>query len=93
MSSTRKLLFLDLEAICDEVDGQKVKYMDIQEIIEIACISMDVQEREVDALFHQFVKPQVYPVLSEFCKKLTNISQTQVNNGIGFPDAILLLTK
>jgi len=34
-----------------------------------------------------FVKPVLFPVLSEFCKTLTTITQEQVDQGISLPQA------
>ena len=84
-SPPKSVLFLDLEATCDEVGGEKIKYA-LYEIIEISCISWSIGDNAHDyKIFHQYVKPQVNLVLSDFCKSLTGISQCQVEESREFP--------
>lgn len=76
-----RFVIVDLEATCwdQEVDRSKM------EIIEIgALILHDFEENTFDE-FSRFIKPIVEPQLSEFCKRLTTITQEQVNNAEKFP--------
>ena len=83
--TSKTVLFLDLEATCDQVKGEKLKYS-LHEIIEIACISWSIGDNVHDSkIFHKYVKPQVNPVLSDFCTSLTGISQRQVEESDEFP--------
>jgi len=49
-----------------------------QEVIEIGAVKVDDYGEVVDT-FDLFIKPIVNPILSGFCKKLTNISQENVD--------------
>jgi 3'-5' exoribonuclease 1 len=59
----------------------------VNEIIEIGAYKINTQG-EIIGEFNQFVKPTVNPTLSEFCKKLTSISQEFVDNSNTFPNVI-----
>ncbi len=67
-------IILDLEATCWR--GKPPR--GINEIIEIGAVKVN-EYGEVKGLFSKLIKPVVNPVLSGFCKKLTGISQEQVN--------------
>jgi 3'-5' exoribonuclease 1 len=56
----------------------------INEIIEIGAVKVN-DYGEVLSTFSKFVKPTVNPVLSDFCKKLTSISQQDVDRSKTFP--------
>ena len=75
-------IIFDLEATCWENDRTKTN-----EIIEIGAIKIS-ENRDVLGEFNAFVKPIVNPKLSEFCKKLTSITQTDVNEAHLFPQVI-----
>lgn len=49
------------------------------EIIEFPIIVIDVHKREIIDTFSSFVKPTINPHLSEFCTKLTGITQEKVD--------------
>lgn len=84
-----KLLVIDLEATCwDGPDSQEQigtsVYQKTQEIIEcgIACISMrdkDKYEPKIIETRSIFVKPTIHPILSDYCTKLTGITQEQID--------------
>jgi len=76
------LLILDFEAICNE-DGQPKPQP--QEIIEFPTLLFNLQTKVIESTFRNFVKPQVFPILSEFCTNLTGITQADVDNGEPFP--------
>lgn len=75
-------IILDLEATCWENDRTKQN-----EIIEIGAVKINGKLAVIDE-FQTFVKPTLNPWLSEFCKKLTSISQDDVNAAPYFPEAI-----
>ncbi len=56
----------------------------INEIIEIGAVKVN-DYGEVVSTFAKFVKPTVNPILSDFCKKLTSISQMDVDRSKTFP--------
>ena len=67
-------IIVDLEATCWEnrSDGKN-------EIIEIGAVKVN-DDQEIVSEYQQFVKPLKNPILSEFCKELTSIQQTDVEN-------------
>ncbi len=73
-------IIFDLEATCWL--GRPPK--GYNEIIEIGAIRIN-RYGEYLGRFEQFVRPSVNPVLSGFCKKLTSITQTQVDTAKTYP--------
>jgi len=79
-------IIFDLEATCDNN-----KVFD-NEIIEIGAVKINTVPNSnyiEETTFNTFVKPNDNPILTQFCKELTNISQTDVDNAILFPEAII----
>lgn len=66
---------VDLEATCD--DDPKFNRRNM-EIIEFGLTLLN-PEYKVVGTFNAFVRPTITPILSEFCKELTSITQTQVD--------------
>lgn len=66
------LLILDFEATCGERFNKRE-----QEIIEFPTLLYDLQKNEVQAQFHEYVKPVAHPTLTEFCTNLTGITQVR----------------
>ena len=80
---------LDFEATCD--DGSDP--CEPQEIIEFPSVLMkfsDTDKFKLDIVssMEQYVKPVHKPILTQFCTELTGITQTQVNEGVSFKDAL-----
>jgi 3'-5' exoribonuclease 1 len=73
-------IILDLEATCWESKNQNQK----SEIIEIGAVKINEHKIIIDT-FSRFVKPSLHPELSEFCKGLTTIKQSQVDRANLFP--------
>lgn len=71
-------IIFDLEATCWEGDKSKPN-----EIIEIGALKLNEHFEIVDE-FQAFVKPVLYPELSDFCKKLTSITQQEVDGANTF---------
>lgn len=46
---------------------------------------MDVKQKTIVGMFRKFCKPTINPVLSDFCKDLTGVNQSEVNNAEEFP--------
>lgn len=78
-----KFIIYDLEATCWR--GRPPH--GANEIIEIGAYKIN-QFGEVLDIFNKFIKPTVNPILSEFCKKLTSISQQDVDKAKTFPHTI-----
>lgn len=45
--------------------------------VEFPAVLLNTRSGEIEAEFHQYVQPQENPILSDFCKQLTGISQVQ----------------
>jgi len=75
----------DLEATCweNEFEARGKR----REIIEIGAVLLD-KEGNVINQFESFVQPIAQPMLSDFCQKLTTISQVDVNQADKFPEVI-----
>ncbi len=75
-------IILDLEATCwQKRDGRK------NEIIEIGAVCID-EHKNTLAEFARFVRPQKHPILSDFCKELTTITQAEVDRAATFPNVL-----
>lgn len=76
-------IVLDLEATCfDRNDNNTPKGFQ-NEIIEIGAVKCNELGEVLDT-FCIFIKPTLFPILSEFCKQLTSIKQEQVDNALDF---------
>nr|MBN2278204.1 exonuclease domain-containing protein [candidate division Zixibacteria bacterium] len=80
-----KLLIVDLEATCWEGNERGLHKMNEMETIEIGAVMVDLEDRENIREYDIFIRPVRNPILSEFCKNLTSISQGDVNNAEPFP--------
>jgi len=81
----RYLYCVDLEATCDEVgDLESSRPLAVvpaqMETIEIGLVVMDLETLEIVDEFQRFVRPQINPILTNFCKKLTSIQQADVDS-------------
>lgn len=80
-------LIVDLEATCCN-DGSFPK--EEMEIIEIGAVMLSSKTHEIVSEFQTFIKPVRHPQLTDFCKTLTSISQSDINNAPNFKEAINL---
>lgn len=87
--TNRYYLIIDLEATC--CDRGTVP-RDEMEIIEIGAVMQDARTFEIVAEFQQLVRPVRHPVLTEFCRELTRISQSDVDAGVPYAEAIRSLS-
>ncbi|KAG0584467.1 hypothetical protein KC19_3G212200 [Ceratodon purpureus] len=71
------LVAIDFEATCDNSVT-----LCPQEIVEFPAILVNLETRQIDSVFHTFVKPVYHPKLTEFCKRFLGIKQEQVDNGV-----------
>jgi 3'-5' exoribonuclease 1 len=81
----RYLYCVDLEATCDEVgESESLRPLavipDQMETIEIGLVVIDLETLEVVDELQRFVRPQINPVLTDFCKQLTSIQQADVDS-------------
>lgn len=68
---------IDFEATC--FDSPAHKKRKIQEIIEFPAVLVDLVTGEILGEFHRYVRPVETPILSDYCKNLTGISQETVD--------------
>ncbi|RGB42842.1 ribonuclease H-like domain-containing protein [Rhizophagus diaphanus] len=78
-------LCFDVEATCEKGGGFDYK----NEIIEFPIILLEGNTFEIVEIFHSYVKPSVKPILSDFCKELTGISQTTIDVSPSFPEVLI----
>jgi inhibitor of KinA sporulation pathway (predicted exonuclease) len=82
-------LIIDLEATCWQ---KSTEHKGENETIEIGCVILN-DNCEVIGEFQSFVRPIRNLVLSEFCKKLTTIEQSDVDTAPTFPEVLKSLQK
>jgi inhibitor of KinA sporulation pathway (predicted exonuclease) len=80
----RYLYCVGLEATCDEVEkSESPRPLSVipekMETIEIGLVVIDLELLEIVDEFQRFVRPQINPTLTAFCKKLTSIQQADVD--------------
>ncbi|WP_421556445.1 exonuclease domain-containing protein [Pseudomonas kitaguniensis] len=81
----RYLYCVDLEATCDDVGVNEssrslLVASDQMETIEVGLVVIDLETFEIVDEFQRFVRPQINPILTVFCKKLTSIRQEDVDS-------------
>jgi inhibitor of KinA sporulation pathway (predicted exonuclease) len=77
-------LVVDLEATCwEQGEGHRGE----NEIIEMGAVVVD-GDYGILGEVQRFVRPVRNPILSEFCKRLTSIAQSDVDMALAFPDAL-----
>jgi len=83
-------LIIDLEATCC---NQGTISRDDMEIIEIGAVIVDVDSLEMVDDFSIFIRPIIHPNLTEFCKKLTTITQEEIDRGVGFIEGMKIFVS
>lgn len=78
-------LVIDLEATC--CDLKKIPRHQM-EIIEIGAVMVETTNLKIVSEFQTFINPIRHPILTDFCRELTKISQENVNQAPLFPEAI-----
>ncbi|WP_426203874.1 exonuclease domain-containing protein [Pseudomonas sp. TWP3-1] len=79
------LYCVDLEATCDEVGESEsprplAVLPDQMETIVIGLVVIGIETLEIVDEFKCFVRPQINPILTDFCKQLTSIQQADVDS-------------
>ncbi len=80
-------LVFDLEATCCNKDSLD---RDSMEIIEIGAVMVDGKTFEIIDEFCTFIKPVRNPTLTPFCKRLTTITQIEVDTAPEYKEALEL---
>ncbi|WP_312196734.1 3'-5' exonuclease [Pseudomonas luteola] len=83
--SITHILCVDLEATCDEGDAGQA-FIPLMETIELGAVMLDIRTAQPTGEFATFIRPQVAPVLSPFCKRLTHIEQANVDRAPTYPE-------
>ncbi len=83
-TSKEYIAIIDFEATCTDKKEFPRKET---EIIEFACIVIDKNLNEIQR-FGKFVRPILHPQLTSFCKRLTSISQENVDTADRFPEVL-----
>jgi 3'-5' exoribonuclease 1 len=83
------ILVVDVEATCwpDDQPDLRGRQRQISEIIEIGAVRLVGPELDVAGEYQAFVRPVTHPVLSDFCRELTSITQPEVDGAPAFPEA------
>lgn len=79
-------LVVDLEATCS--DDRIVVPRDAMEIIEIGAVMIHGQSLEPVSEYQRFVRPVRNPILTDFCRELTGITQAEVDAAPGYKDVL-----
>ncbi|KAL9248325.1 hypothetical protein vseg_021661 [Gypsophila vaccaria] len=79
---------IDFEATCD-----KEKNPHPQEIIEFPSVIVNSRTGQLEDCFQMYVRPTHNQLLTEFCKDLTGIQQSQVDKGVSLSEALLAHDK
>lgn len=85
---TKKIILIDLESTCCTNDEFSREDM---EIIEIGAVAYNLDTKEILDKKSFFIKPTLNPQLTDFCKKLTTITQSDVDNAPLFSDVLKTL--
>ncbi|XP_078426247.1 3'-5' exoribonuclease 1 isoform X3 [Cetorhinus maximus] len=75
---------IDFEATCEENNPPEY----LHEIIEFPVALVNTRTLEIEDTFQEYVKPELKPKLTEFCTKLTGITQDMVDKAGSFPDVL-----
>ncbi|KAF9148947.1 hypothetical protein BG015_009288 [Linnemannia schmuckeri] len=77
-------LCFDVEATCEL--GFRFEFP--SEVIEFPVVLLDGSTLEIVDEFHSYVRPTHRPILGDFCKELTGISQETVDNAPTFVEVL-----
>jgi inhibitor of KinA sporulation pathway (predicted exonuclease) len=89
MAPKLHILVVDLEATCTDCDEFPRTEM---ETIEIGAVLIDGYTFAPIAEHQTFIRPILHPTLTEFCTRLTTITQADVDPAPSFPTAMATLS-
>src|SRR6266545_4716514 len=84
-----QIVVVDLEATCWEGDPPPGQ---VQEVIEIGVCVLDITSLQRSQKCSILVRPERSTV-SEFCTRLTTLTQAQVDQGVAFAEGIVELKR
>ena len=76
-------IIVDLEATT-ELNSK----FNLHEVIQIGAVKVN-NRGEILGTFSKYVKPKLKPIISKYCKKLTGITQDNINKAKGFREVLL----
>jgi inhibitor of KinA sporulation pathway (predicted exonuclease) len=79
MAEFKQLIFFDFEMLCS---GRRMSYIDM-EAIRLGAVKYDIYTEEI-SYFDEYIKPKKVVPLSNFCKKLTGISDEDLVDARSF---------
>ena len=85
MMELKYYLIIDLEATCC---AKRIITKEKMEIIEIGAVMVEAKSLKVVDEYETFIKPILNPTLTTFCKTLTTITQDDVNEAMGYKEAM-----
>lgn len=91
MKTPTHYLVIDFEATCSKDNAEFPRSE--MEIIEFGAVLCEAQGLSIVGEFQSFVRPVRRPVLTEFCRQLTGITQAEVNGAPPFPRVIAALKE
>ena len=84
----RTFVIVDVEATCFARGDKSQPRGFKNEIIEIGAVKLDENGKEID-VFAKFAKPKTYPVITEFCRTLTTITQDDIDRADDLKDVLV----
>lgn len=81
-----KLALIDLEATCDYPNNPN-----LMEIVEIGIVAIDISDPRNPlrlGTFNSRVKPRVNPILTEFCKTILRLEQSDIDSSAGIDEVM-----
>ncbi|KAK6635946.1 hypothetical protein RUM44_001201 [Polyplax serrata] len=82
-------VIIDFEATCLHTNTPGYRH----EIIEFPAVLVNSRKQEIIDCFQMYCKPQINPILTEFCTELTGITQEQVDSAETFDKVIVHFQK
>lgn len=87
-----KLIIIDLEATCWEDGNYNRPDRQQSEIIEVGIAVYNILKHEIEVNESIIIKPQ-FSKISDFCTKLTTLTQNDVDKGVSLDDACRKLAE
>ena len=87
----KNLLIVDLEATCFSRGDEPTNFQ--SEIIEIGAVLFHTNARQITRELQLFVRPALFPALSQYCIQLTGIQQSDVAGGLPLDQALSWLAS
>ena len=75
------IVIADVEHTCTEYGSIPPEQ---REVIELGAVLIDIVSLEVIDEFSALIRPQLNPVISDFCNQLTGITQAELDNAESF---------